>query len=257
MGLFSFLGKIPFLGDALDAANSRQAAKIDRNWQERMSNTSMQRRVADLQAAGLNPMLAGLNQQGADSPSGSMAAPSHFGSGQASMRANELQRKAIDSSIGLQEAQAASARANARLQDATAADIVARRPANIESSAASAAGARQGVIESDARIKNLGAEFNRLLEVTKGQSISNEQAVKMNRMLLEMQSYLNTLKKAEIPEAKVHARIWQNNLDALGSASRFGPEVEKKVEDLKRSLKNFWDNVSMKIGDAVDYAKEH
>lgn len=100
MGLFSGLGSVVgsffgpvgtavggAIGGAVDSSSAQDAAdertnrsnlfnadqaQANRDFQERMSNTSFQRRVEDLRAAGLNPMLA-YSQGGAAVPGGSQA----------------------------------------------------------------------------------------------------------------------------------------------------------------------------------------
>lgn len=59
--------------------SAKHEAEVNRDWQENMSNTSVQRRVEDLKAAGLNPLLAVSSaSSGASTPTGAQAQLKHF-----------------------------------------------------------------------------------------------------------------------------------------------------------------------------------
>lgn len=100
--------------DMQDEANeaARRESQLNREWMEKMSNTAWQRGVADMKAAGLNPMLA-FSQGGASTPSGSVAqqsasrAEDAIGKGLSSAMAVaqfDRELKATDSQVALNDA---------------------------------------------------------------------------------------------------------------------------------------------------------
>jgi len=114
-----FQGLLNFYGQERANDANAQQARLNRKFQERMSNTAHFREVLDLRRAGLNPILSATGGSGASTPSGSTAQMENsIGAG-----LNAYQTAASGtSSRNLQSAQVKSTDAQTKLTNETTAN---------------------------------------------------------------------------------------------------------------------------------------
>lgn len=120
-------GGLALAGSAYSAHMSRQNAREQMRFQERMSNTAHQREVIDLKKAGLNPILSA-KLGGSTTPPGAQGQVPDFGSSAKTAVEGMLAK----STVQLQQAQANQANSAAALSQAQAADIGAKQQPSID-----------------------------------------------------------------------------------------------------------------------------
>lgn len=196
------------------------------SWEEKMANTSYQRAVGDLKAAGLNPMLA-YSQGGATTPNVSAAQvipEDALGRGMQSA----LQQAMAAEQIKQMQAQTHLITANAEGQD-----LNNRMNAWNEPYSARAASNRAAQLEADAdaamqRVKNLKTEWE-----TDKQDLKVKQ--RLEEALVEAQQAATKLAQLDIPEAQASADFYSK----LGAAEKAGG-LAGKGAGLLKDLTNVW-----------------
>lgn len=221
-------GALGFLGARSQNKASAAQARAQMSFQEEMSNTSYQRAVADMAAAGLNPMLA-YSQGGASTPGGAQAPMQNELSAGVSSAAQYLTTQNIEKQNELIEAQTDETHSKAELNRA----LVPKAVQEVDTSSAHAAKMRQETLTEVERAKEVIARVKQLHY----QSILTEEEAAKVRTLIWNNNITYEILKAELGTAKADAVI--RNLEiphARNLSEAEKTEFKKRVSPYLRDV---------------------